>query len=279
MPMSSRNIATSSEPTGGVVPSISPQGVGQRVGQADAAGLHADEHHAVEAVVALDDLVGHPPDGSPHVVGVHHLAPGNENAPVRGRRASFAFGHGPVSFLPSGPHRTRLTSEQDHSTGPLRDRDRSRVGGVAAGDAARGPSSSRAHAHEQRRRRPTRRPAAGAPAPSTSRSRRCRRRGRSTTARPRRPPRRRARRRGRGSGPRCRRSSSPAIQRSAAARSRAVGHAGPPLDLRVGPRRDERRARPRAATAAASRSPDRSGGSGSGITRRGPRWRSWRGGR
>ena len=48
--------------------------------------------HAVEAVVALDDLVGHPPDGPAHVVGVHDLAPGNENAPegascVRSRSA------------------------------------------------------------------------------------------------------------------------------------------------------------------------------------------------
>ena len=41
----------------------------------------------VEAVVALDDLVGDAGDGPAHVVGVHDLGPGNENAPVRGRRS------------------------------------------------------------------------------------------------------------------------------------------------------------------------------------------------
>ena len=105
------------------MPSISPSASAKRLGHADPAGLQPDEDHVVEAVVALDDLVGHPPDRPPHVVGVHHLAPGNENAPVGGRRASFTFGHVPVSFLPSGPHGTRLTSDEDHSTRPPGDRD------------------------------------------------------------------------------------------------------------------------------------------------------------
>ena len=54
------------------------------------------------AVVALDDLVGHAPDRPAHVVGVHDLGPGNENAPVRGRRAAFAFGQAGVLPVRAG---------------------------------------------------------------------------------------------------------------------------------------------------------------------------------
>ena len=43
------------------------------LGHRHAPGLEPDQDHAVEAVVALDDLVGHPPDGSTDVVGVHDL--------------------------------------------------------------------------------------------------------------------------------------------------------------------------------------------------------------
>ena len=68
------------------------QGLGQAAGQRDAAGLQADEDDAVEAVVALDDLVGDAGDGPAQVLGVHHLGPGSENAPVRGRRSAFSFG-------------------------------------------------------------------------------------------------------------------------------------------------------------------------------------------
>jgi hypothetical protein len=77
------------------VPVDLPQRLGEGLGHADAAGLEADEHEVVEPVVVLEDLVGHPPDRPPHVVGVHDLAPGNKNAPVGGRGASFAFGHVP----------------------------------------------------------------------------------------------------------------------------------------------------------------------------------------
>ena len=65
----------------------------QRVRQLHAAGLQADHHQLVETVVALEDLVGHPPQRPMDVVGVHHLGPGNENAPVGARQASFAFCH------------------------------------------------------------------------------------------------------------------------------------------------------------------------------------------
>ena len=61
------------------------EGIREGVGQRDPARLQPDEDHPVEAVVALHDLVAHPPDGPADVVGVHHLRPGNENAPVRGR--------------------------------------------------------------------------------------------------------------------------------------------------------------------------------------------------
>jgi hypothetical protein len=57
------------------------QRVGQGLGQRDAAAGQADEDHAVEAAVALGDLVGHAPRGPGDVAGVHHLGPGNENAP------------------------------------------------------------------------------------------------------------------------------------------------------------------------------------------------------
>ena len=40
-----------------------------RCGERHAAGLQADQHDVVEAVVALDDLVGHAGDGPLHVVG------------------------------------------------------------------------------------------------------------------------------------------------------------------------------------------------------------------
>ena len=178
----------------------------------------------VEPVVVLDDLVGHPPDRPPHVVGVHDLAPGNKNAPVGGRGASFAFGHQAASFLPSGPHGTRLTSDEDHSTRPPGHRDRRGVGGDRSG---RRPSSGRG------RRSPT--PRGGSPAVEATPC---------AAVRGSRPPAdlggpglpvegrqphlardraRRARRPGRGSATARRRASSPAIQRSAAARSRRSG--------------------------------------------------------
>src|SRR5205085_962437 len=61
------------------------QDSGQPVGDGDASGLEADDHHVVETVVALDDLVGDTHDRPPQVVGVHDLRPGNKNAPERGR--------------------------------------------------------------------------------------------------------------------------------------------------------------------------------------------------
>ena len=65
----------------------------QPVGDGDASRLEADDHHVVETVVALDDLVGDAHDRPPEIVGVHDLCPGNKNAPERGRRRSFAFSH------------------------------------------------------------------------------------------------------------------------------------------------------------------------------------------
>ena len=47
----------------------------------------------VEAMIALDDLVRHPPGGPAQVVGVHHLGPGDENAPEGACETSFAFRH------------------------------------------------------------------------------------------------------------------------------------------------------------------------------------------
>ena len=110
------------------MPSISRERLGEGLGHADPAGLQADQDQVLEPVVVLDDLVGHAPDRPPHVVGVHDLAPGNKNAPVGGRGASFAFGQRAASFLPSGPHGTRLTSDEDHSTGSARHHDGCRVG-------------------------------------------------------------------------------------------------------------------------------------------------------
>ena len=194
---------------------------------------------SVEPVVALDDLVGHPPDRPLHVVGVHDLGPGNENAPVRGRGASFAFGQRPLPSCPCGPHRTRFTVRA-RTIAPDRRADRDRTPGW------RRRSRAMTDAEPELRRRPADArgaaavdgdaAAAGAPAavhhPISAVPRR---RGRTTTARPRPPPPRRARPPGRGSATARRRPSSPAIQRSAAARSRASGHARPPLDLRIAP--------------------------------------------
>ncbi len=75
------------------------QVVHQQPGQPDAAGLETDDHHLVESVVALDDLVGHAPHGPTDVVGAHHLGAGMKNAPVRGRDTAFAFGHRGRAFL------------------------------------------------------------------------------------------------------------------------------------------------------------------------------------
>ena len=84
-PMSSRWNATSSVPTSTRDVLDLLERVGEAPGERDAAGLQTDEHDVVEAVVALDDLVGHAPDGPLDVVGVHDPAAGNKNAPVRGR--------------------------------------------------------------------------------------------------------------------------------------------------------------------------------------------------
>ena len=44
-----------------------------------------------------------------HVIGGHHGGPGNENAPVWGRQASFTFSHVRGPSCPFGPHGTRFT--------------------------------------------------------------------------------------------------------------------------------------------------------------------------
>ena len=112
-------------------------------------------------MVALDDLVAHPPDGPPDVVFVHDLGPGNENAPIRGRRAAFSFGQAGVL-----PVRTGLT-------GPA-----SRSGRDAYHVASRpsrprpGPGASRPPRRAGTRRRGPRRPTAGCPGGSGPRPRR-----------------------------------------------------------------------------------------------------------
>src|SRR5581483_692476 len=55
------------------------------------------------AVIALDDLVSHAPQGPVDVVALHHPAAGNENAPEGGRRASFAFSHSPLLAVRASP--------------------------------------------------------------------------------------------------------------------------------------------------------------------------------
>ena len=47
---------------------------GQLVGDPDATALQADQHDAVGAVVALDDLVGDAGEGTADVVGTQHLS-------------------------------------------------------------------------------------------------------------------------------------------------------------------------------------------------------------
>ena len=66
-PMSSRYSETSIEPTGIGVVDAGDLGA-ERLGEPHAATLEADQSDAVEAAVALDDLVRHPGDGPAHVV-------------------------------------------------------------------------------------------------------------------------------------------------------------------------------------------------------------------
>ncbi len=55
------------------------------LGERHAAGLQTDDGDAVEAVVALDHLMGDAHRGSGDVVGVHDPLVRNKNAPERGR--------------------------------------------------------------------------------------------------------------------------------------------------------------------------------------------------
>jgi len=48
------------------------EGGGQGLGQVHAPGLQSDHHQLVEAVVAFEDLVGHPTQRPLDVLGVHH---------------------------------------------------------------------------------------------------------------------------------------------------------------------------------------------------------------
>ena len=100
-------------PTGGYSSSISSRLAAEPPGERHAAGLEADQRELVEAVVALDDLVGHPPERPVHVVGVHHPGPGHENAPVGGRGPALAFGHRPGRLLV----RAGLTGPASRSAG------------------------------------------------------------------------------------------------------------------------------------------------------------------
>ena len=62
----------------------------EALGQPHAAALEAHEHDAVESAVAFEDLVGHPGQRPPHVVGVEHLRPAL--APVAAvRRVTSSF--------------------------------------------------------------------------------------------------------------------------------------------------------------------------------------------
>ena len=71
MPMSSRYIEASIVPTG----PAARCGRSRRraLGEPDTAALEADQHHAVETTVALDDLVCHAGHRPAHVVGAEHL--------------------------------------------------------------------------------------------------------------------------------------------------------------------------------------------------------------
>ena len=76
------------------------QGLGQGLGEGHAAGLEPDQHHLVEPVVALEDLVRHPPHGPAHVVGVEHLGAGRKTPPYGGvLRRSRSANRGPPRVL------------------------------------------------------------------------------------------------------------------------------------------------------------------------------------
>ena len=231
--------ATSRVPTGGVGAVDLGQGLGEGLGHQHAAGLQPDEDHVVEAVVALDDLVGHPPDGPADVVGVHDLGPGNENAPVRGRGASFAFGQagvlpvragltGPASRSGAegstpvegeGPQPVGVLLAHRPEPGRSSDAGGRRVVGVAAGDH-RVDASARRRPTRRRGRRPGwRGPVPAGGRPPTTRSRRSGDAGRRPTGRPRPRWRRRRPPRGRGTGPWPAGRRRPEIHRAAASAS------------------------------------------------------------
>ena len=92
-PTSSRWKLTSSDPTGtGCSGSMPWRTRAERIGDPDAAALQAHQHHPVEAVVALDDLVGDASERPTDVVGTEHGA--------------LRHGGGPFTY---GPHRTHFT--------------------------------------------------------------------------------------------------------------------------------------------------------------------------
>ena len=80
-----------------------PDGLGQHAGQGHAAPLDAQQHQVVDALVGLDDLVGHALDGPVHLAGVHDHGFFGEihDAPRVG-------GSGAVAALGTGSHRRRV---------------------------------------------------------------------------------------------------------------------------------------------------------------------------
>ena len=69
----------------------------------------ADDDEVVESLVSLDNFMGHAFGGPLHVIGGHDPGSGNKNAPIWGRKASFAFSHVRGPSCPYGPHGTRFT--------------------------------------------------------------------------------------------------------------------------------------------------------------------------
>ena len=64
----------SSEPTGRRTLLVLLDEVGEALGQRMAAGAQADQDQVIGPAMALDDLVGHPDQGTPEIVGVEDAA-------------------------------------------------------------------------------------------------------------------------------------------------------------------------------------------------------------
>ena len=85
------------------------KGIAESRGKQHSPGLQSDDDEVIESLISLDDFVGHAFGGPLHVICSHDPGAGNKNAPIWGRKASFAFSHVRGPSCPSGPHGTRLT--------------------------------------------------------------------------------------------------------------------------------------------------------------------------